>query len=435
MDRNKVLMGAWIFALFAGTLITLLSIKNQQEIRSHASPPDQLETESGVFAGNANKQTDSNASGGSYVALGINQTGTPTPTGTQTGVGPRSTPATPNGITVPSSIDGSGATDVTNALNTWITSQPNGTAANPTILIFPTGKTYMMSSGLKVDNKSYITFWGYGNTLRPMGNGSTSGNSGFRLQNSSNIKILGFRIRGANDLAGTANAYGVNGEYSMGVALYNNSDDVEIADNWFSNTFGDGVYVDYSPSGYPDRYNIHHNLIELTGRQGIVPDSGDGAKIEWNIIRDSAMSAIDAEDSRSTAVNLTNLSIRNNLIDRWMWYGGYTCHALPMDYASGNLGIMSNIYIENNTFQGGCMAPSGTSGSPNTTDADITMWGSMAKSNIYIRNNIFNLPSIQRTGWAIRLNNVIGGQVTGNTIPGQTVQCSSCTNVTTSPNP
>ena len=76
------------------------------------------------------------------------------------------------------------------------------------------------------------------------------------------------------------------------------------------------------------------------------------------------------------------------------------------------------------------MAPSGTSGYPNTQDADISMWGDMPKSNIFIRNNTFNLPTNQRSGWAIRLNNVTGGEITGNVIPGQTVQCSSCTGVT-----
>lgn len=82
MDKNKIFLAIWIFALLIGTFITLISINHQQESRSHASPPDQLEAESGVRAGNAIVQTDSNASGGNYVALGINTTGTPTPTQT-----------------------------------------------------------------------------------------------------------------------------------------------------------------------------------------------------------------------------------------------------------------------------------------------------------------------------------------------------------------
>jgi hypothetical protein len=412
--------------------ITLSLIYQRSNTSSRAAEADKLETESGIFSSSgATKVSDSGASGGQYVSF-TNQTPSPTPTSapsSQTGVGPRSTPPTPSGNIVPSSIDKTGTTDVTSALQSWINSQPNGTAASPTILIFPSGAIYKMNGGLRIDNKSYITLWGYGSTLRPMGNGSTTGNSGFRLQNSSNLKILGFRIKGANDAAGTANAYGVNGEFSMGVALMDNSDDVEIADNWISNVFGDGVYISYSPTGYPDRYNIHHNLIELTGRQGIVPDSGIDGKIEWNIIRDSAMSAIDAEDARGGVI-LGPLYIRNNLIDRWAWYGGYTCHAIVMDYKNTYLISMSNIYIENNTLQGGCMAPSGTNAYPQAQDADISMWGDMPKSNIYIRNNTFNLPSNQKSGWAIRLNNVNGGQVTGNVIPGQTVQCPTCYNVT-----
>lgn len=430
MTRKKKLFG--LFLLLALPLLIIL-VKIQTENRTRAAAPDKLEAEGGVLAGNASLQTDTNASGGSYVKLQMN-TSNPTPTpANQTGVGPRATPATPNGITVPSSIDKTGTTDVTAALQSWINSQSDGTAATPKVLIFPAGTIYRMNTGLRVDNKKYITFWGYGSTLRPMGNGSTSGNSALRLSDSDFIKILGFRIRGANDAAGTPSSYGVNGEYSMGIALYKDSDDIEIADNWISHVYGDGIYISYDPPNVPDRANMHHNLLELTGRQGIVPDAGIDHRIEWNIIRDIAMSAIDGEDARGGSVSLGPMYVRNNLFDRWMHFGTpayyYTCHAFPIDYSAGDLSSMHDIYIENNTFQGGCVGPGNTFENV-TWDADISMWGDQAKSNIFIRNNTFNLPANQRSGWAIRLNNVNGGEITGNVIPGQTVQCNNCTNVT-----
>jgi pectate lyase len=71
-----ILLGIILIAL----PLLLIGVRQTLENRSHASPPDQLETESGVRSGNANIQTDSNASGGNYVALGINQTNSPTPT-------------------------------------------------------------------------------------------------------------------------------------------------------------------------------------------------------------------------------------------------------------------------------------------------------------------------------------------------------------------
>ena len=50
--------------------ITLILVKHQQNNRSHAASPDQLEAEGGVLGGNAKIQTDSLASGGNYVLFG-----------------------------------------------------------------------------------------------------------------------------------------------------------------------------------------------------------------------------------------------------------------------------------------------------------------------------------------------------------------------------
>ncbi len=50
--------------------LTLVLVRHQQNINSHAAAPDQLEAEGGVLGGNAKIQTDSLASGGNYVLFG-----------------------------------------------------------------------------------------------------------------------------------------------------------------------------------------------------------------------------------------------------------------------------------------------------------------------------------------------------------------------------
>jgi hypothetical protein len=80
VHRKKVLAVTVIIFSFAGILFTLVLLKQHTDNFTHASPPDQLETEGGARTGNANIQTDSNASGGNYVALGLNSNQTPTPT-------------------------------------------------------------------------------------------------------------------------------------------------------------------------------------------------------------------------------------------------------------------------------------------------------------------------------------------------------------------
>ena len=67
--------------------LTIFLVRNQQNINSRATAPDQLEAEGGVLGGNAQIKTDSLASGGSYVELN-KQTTTPslTPSPSTTGL-------------------------------------------------------------------------------------------------------------------------------------------------------------------------------------------------------------------------------------------------------------------------------------------------------------------------------------------------------------
>ena len=106
--------------------LTLSLIKQQTSTNSRASAPDKLEAEGGTLNSNAQAVTDSTASGGSFVKL--NTASAPTPTPSTGAYGPRSTPSTPTGsnvYTVSSSIDGTGNTDVSSALQSFVNSVQN----------------------------------------------------------------------------------------------------------------------------------------------------------------------------------------------------------------------------------------------------------------------------------------------------------------------
>lgn len=77
--KNKASLIILILIIIALPLLLIL-ISYQISTRSSATAPDKLETEGGVRAGNSTIQTDTSASGGQYVALGINPTNSPTPT-------------------------------------------------------------------------------------------------------------------------------------------------------------------------------------------------------------------------------------------------------------------------------------------------------------------------------------------------------------------
>ena len=98
--------------------ITLILVFRSQDTRSNAAAPDNLETEAGTLStSGVSKVNDSGASGGSYVLF--NKAINPTPTNSPNPSIP------PDAIYVPSSIDSTGNTDVTSALNSFISSVPD----------------------------------------------------------------------------------------------------------------------------------------------------------------------------------------------------------------------------------------------------------------------------------------------------------------------
>ena len=108
----------------------------------------------------------------------------------------------------------------------------------------------------------------------------------------------------------------------MGIGIYEGNDQIEAADNHISNVFGDCIFNYTWDSPQSNNLNYHHNICELTGRQGITINEGNNIKVEWNIIRDVAMSAIATEDQRNKTATFENVYIRNNLISNWNWYHG-----------------------------------------------------------------------------------------------------------------
>lgn len=72
---------------------------------------------------------------------------------------------------VPGTIDYSGATDVTAAIQSYIDSVPNGTVGNVNTILFQQNGIYRADHGLTVSGRSYLTLDGNGstfNTDRPL---------------------------------------------------------------------------------------------------------------------------------------------------------------------------------------------------------------------------------------------------------------------------
>jgi hypothetical protein len=377
--------------------------------------------------------------------------------------GPRPAPARPTGsnvYTVPSSIPSNDTGDQGGALTNWLNTLPAGSIAIllPTAAGDPSGyehgistplATFRCSTGMQPNRG--LTLWGYGVKLDMIGDGGATTQSAVRLANVSNVKMLGFEVKGANTAGGTINAYRAGaGSVSMGMAIYGGASPgpsgYEMADCWVHHVYGDGYYTYAGANTYiAGDHWVHHNLIEKVGRQGIVANQGVGWIIEWNKIWDVAMSGIDSEDARQTDMTWQEVDIRDNWFRYWNWHSNTTCtntsglyynHAIAVTYQDSQFGQISQIRIDRNKIDGG-IAPGGWGSSgcdPNNANfADIYLNSpgtTQPKDHVYVRNNVWTVDAGQtaRQGVSIRDCDVV--VVTGNTIQSQTLYLPECTNIT-----
>jgi Purple acid Phosphatase, N-terminal domain len=357
------------------------------------------------------------------------------------GYGPRPDPATPSeAVTVPPQIDASGASDVGQAIQDWVDAQPDGS-----LLVFPAGSVYSMERGIHLGpGDADMTFFGYGATLQVTGCGASEDESAFSVDGSSNVAILGFTISGTNDMAGTFGAFDAGcGQFSHGVALFGDSQDIEVADVHVSRIHGDAIYVNcdvVNPGA--GLYDFHNNLLELTGRQLVTINQGSDIRVADNILRSPALYAVDSEDCGDSAAVLTDVSVDHNYFDTWNWHyspGGqsgaedyYACRAVNAEYEDGEIGLFSNYAVTDNYFTGGCAGwGSLTDGLCDPSGATISAAGSIAKTGIEVTSNVMELPPEQRCGFAVSVANASDGSITGNQAPGQAIRCDACRGVET----
>jgi hypothetical protein len=422
---------------------------------------------------------------GTFTTLSAGPTPTPTPSPTPAPTptppppvnvaGPRAAPATPTGstvYTVPAQFLDNGSTDQGTAITNWMNTLPVGSTivfAQSDPVGFRHGvnapiSTYRTSLGLK-PNKRFI-LWGYGARIRITGTSSGS-DAGIYLPGSANTgtEIYGFEIAGSSTVAATTHAWsGQSGERPHGVSLIGDVGNVTVADVWVHDVHGDAIYKPGGTSVVPNAggFWIHHNLLERTGRQGIVINVGVptsarayGWKIEWNILRDIALMPIDAEDSRTTSNHLQGLIIDDNLIYRYNWEGETTsfnnrCHAIAVIYGTTGTYLIgspiSDVEIKRNTFgnfsQGGdgCMGFGGKFGpqqpAPDVDSPTIRFYSGatttqVLKDNVVITDNVWDMSTnVGKNPW-LRINTCSDRTVTGNDVPtGSSFSTPNCTNTT-----
>ena len=249
-----------------------------------------------------------------------------------------------NTISVPSSIDPTGSSDVTEELREFIAGVPDGS----TIALEPDG-LYLLGGGLELSDRSNLVLEGNGATLRQTG----FGQSVFALVRSSMVVIRDLAIVGDNPDAGTQDAYHPDGqEYAHGIAILG-SHDVEMSGVTISGVWGDGVFIAAPGTDYADwsgRVWIHDATIELNGRMGVVVNAGQDVTVDHVVFDEIAISVFDIEPDLPDE-GAMRVTFRDNTIGT---YGLTNLYFASLFEASGLDGtVAADIVLAKNVVAGG----------------------------------------------------------------------------------
>jgi hypothetical protein len=252
-------------------------------------------------------------------------------------------PVTTRTVTVPTSIDASGATDASPALNTFVASVPDGS-----IISFPTGATYRLDKGIQFANRHNLVFVGNGTTLKVGANASGSDQlassfvlgheyGGFWDGGNTDIAIRDFILVGNSPTPGVFNT---NAEHLASFEV-EGSNRVEISGCRSSAYYGDFVKVgDNSTSVW-----VHDNTVPTVGRNGGTIISGRDVTFERNTFGIVGYCVFDVEPNTASEATYNARFLANTAIS-------WDCAFLSVE-GSHTGAIIDGIVADGNTVTGG----------------------------------------------------------------------------------
>lgn len=298
-------------------------------------------------------------------------------------------PSEPAGPTfvVPDSIDHTGMTDASDALNAFIAEVPDGST-----IIFPSGSVYLLQhTGIKLAGRTGLRLIGEDVALLLQTSGDGTDSAAFWLSNlgdvtTSGIEIAGFLVVGENVAAGTTEAYSGR-EGVTGLWTGRGTRDVVLRDNVFRDLYGHGVLLtDDSTGNWTSQVSIHDNVFDGMGTMGLAIVAARDVLIEDNSVFDVGWSAIDIEpeDDRQGA---ERVEIRRNVFSAYGWNTGSSNWWLAMVPDDEGLGsVAKDIVVESNVVTVG--PATGDNGNQDGVGGlAIRADKSNPKSGIVIRSN------------------------------------------------
>jgi len=322
----------------------------------------------------------------------------PTPSPAPTPTPPPTPPPASAGIAVPSSIDATGTTNVSAALQAFINSVPDGST-----IVFKAGGVYRVDPGLRFDGRSNLVFEGNGATIKRIG-WATTPRAVLFFDGGDHITVRDLTLLGDNPDAGTANAYHSGGqEYYHNIQLYGVSN-VEIANVTMSGAWGDCLYINTGGTDHvwSDTVWFHDSTCKLNGRMGVVVNGGRNVTVERVHFAQIAMSVLDIEPDYSYE-GATNVKFIDNTVGIF----GLAVQWDTLFVAACGLDgtLVDGITISGNTVAGN---PHGYLGKSYGLNTRID---TARRSNIVFTNNTATVPSV---GPVLRFAHIDGLTVTGN---------------------
>ena len=224
-------------------------------------------------------------------------------------------PVTTRTVSVPSSIDASGATDVSAALNAFIKSVPDGST-----IVFKAGGTYRLEpQGIVLYNRHNLVLEGNGATLgcdpggmarRPDQHSSQRTSIG----HNSHISIRNFTLVGSNPNTTTIYSPGSGEEPArrrhLGRLVHRDRREP------ISKTYGDGVYISGNDDTHvsADSVWIHDNTFTYIGRNGIALTAGSNVTIEQQQLRQGRAAASSTSSPTGPTRSMPSSRSANNSV-------------------------------------------------------------------------------------------------------------------------
>lgn len=244
-----------------------------------------------------------------------------------------------NHVAIPKSIADDLSKDVTDELNEFLTTVPDGSTVR-----FEPGSRYRIDGTVLIQGKKDITIDGNGVLFRAFDRGEdhskkesytgwkkTRSRAHLRITNCQGIRVRNVEVHGAHPDPGKSGTYDYNREAQHGFDLVGVKD-CTLEKVTVHDVYGDCVYIAKSRGVV-----IRDSKLTRCGRQGIAVGTGDDVLIENNVIADSRRGIIDIEPY-GKEWKTSNIRIIGNRL------GGSRLLLLPM----GGSGTVGTVFVADN---------------------------------------------------------------------------------------